>query len=170
METKYNNKGYTLVEMVIYIAIMSVVLLLIVNTVISLSRSYRDLYALRIVDSTAVDSMERMTREIRGATSVDTVNSTFNTNPGVLTLISTLGNTSTTTKFYISNGVLKVDVNGAYSGPLSDVDATIDSLTFVKLDSGVSTAVKIDMTVSGRSGFTVKTKNYHTTILLKIPN
>ncbi len=170
METKYKNKGYTMVEMVIYIAIMSIVLLLIVNTVLSLTKSYRDLYALRIVDSTAVDSMERMTREIRGATSVDTTNSVFNTDPGVLTLVSTLGSTSTTTKFYISNGALKMDINGSYFGPLSDVDATIDSLTFAKLDSGISTAVKIDMTVSGRSGLAVKTKNYHTTILLKIPN
>ncbi|KND48027.1 MAG: hypothetical protein AB201_00295 [Parcubacteria bacterium C7867-006] len=170
MQIKNKKSGYTLVEMVIYVAVMSIVFLLIVNTVLSFTKSYKGIYVLRIVDGSAVDAMERMTREIRGATSVDTVNSTFGSNPGVLTLVSVSSSNSTTTKFYLDNGVLKVDINGVYSGPLSGVGVSVDSLIFTKLDSGISTAIKIDMIVRGTAGQTTRTKNYHTTILLKIFN
>ncbi len=168
MQIRNKKTGYTLVEMVIYVAIMSIVFLLIVNTVLSFTRSYRDIYALRIVDGSAVDAMERMTREIRGSTSVDTVNSVLGSSPGALTVLASYeGVVSTTTKFYLDNGVLKVDVNGVYSGPLSGVGVTVNSLVFTKLDSGVTDAVKIDMTVSGTSGTATKVKKYHTTVLLK---
>src|SRR5438128_2713217 len=116
---KTKKAGYTLVEMVIYVALMSVISFLIINTVLSFTKSYREVVALRIVDSGAIDSMERMTRDIRGGAIIDTRNSTLGTNPGILTLTTTTGGVSTTTKFYIQNGSLKIDVNGTYIGPLT---------------------------------------------------
>ncbi len=167
MQIKINKKGYTLVEMVIYVSVMSIVTLLIVNTVLTFSKSYKEINALRIVDGSAIDSMERISREVRGSVSVDTVNSTLGSNPGVLTLIQSSGSQSTTTKFYVESGTLKVDVNGVYSGPLTGTGIVVDSLVFSKIDSNVTSAIKIDMTITGTYALTSKTKIYHTTVLLK---
>lgn len=167
MKINRAQSGYSLVEMIIYISILFMILIVVVNTVISYTRSYRTLGALRTVENSAMNAMERMTRDIRGATSIDTANSTLGSSPGVLTIVSTSGTVSTTTKFYVQGGVLKVDVNGTYFGPLTLSNASTTSLTFTRLTSTVSSAVKIDMTIDGTSGPVTKTKTYHSTIILK---
>ncbi|MFA5888668.1 MAG: prepilin-type N-terminal cleavage/methylation domain-containing protein [Candidatus Paceibacterota bacterium] len=164
-ETK--KSGYSLVEMIIYLAILSVVSLLMINTTLSFTRSYRNVVALRKVDHSAVDVMERLTRDIRSANQVDSINSVFGTNLGVLVIISTVDGVSTTEKFYFQNGVIRLDVNGSYFGPLSASDSVINSLVFTKLESGISTAIKIDMTVSGTAGTVTETRTYHSTVVLR---
>jgi len=155
------------VEMVIYVAILSIVTVVIANTLVSFSRSYRDLLALRLVDHSGIDAMERMTRDIRFATSINLVGSTLGTSPGVLTIVRTTNSISTTTKFYIQNSILKTDVNGSYFGPLSSSGATVTNLVFSKIDNAISKAIKIDMTVSATVGTATKTKSYHSTVILK---
>ncbi len=166
---KFRKKsGYSLVEMVIYIAILSFVSFVVISMLLSFTNSYRTVTALRITEQSGIDSMERMTRDIRGAADVDTVNSTFGTSPGVLTVQSNLnGVLSTTTKFYVQGGILKVDVNGAYYGPLTLSNTNVSSLIFRYLDNGTTTAVKIDLTITGTVGTTTKVKNYHTTVVVR---
>ena len=159
--------GYTLVEMIVYVAVISLISLVIVNTTLSFSRSYRHLQALRIVDDSGSGAMERMTRDIRAASTIDVANSTLGSSPGVLTVIATANSISTTTKFYLQNNIAKADVNGSYFGPLTLSTATTTSLVFTKLDSPISHAIKIDMTVVATVGGVTKTKNYHSTIILK---
>jgi competence protein ComGC len=161
------KSGYSLVEMVIYVAIISVISIVIVNMLLSFSQSYRNLTVLRLIEHSGTDSFERMVRDISAANSVDTGNSIFNSNPGVLTLVASYGGNSTTTKFYVQNGILKVDVNGSYFGPLTVSNTSISNLVFTLLDSGISNAIKIDMTLVATSGPVTKTKTYHSTILLK---
>ncbi len=161
------NKGYSLVEMIIYLAILSIVSVLILNTLLSFTESYRTLAVLRVVEHSGIDSMERMTRDIRSAYGVDLPNSTFGTSPGVLTLNSTISGASKTTKFYVQNGTLKVDVNGAYFGPLTSANTTVTNLVFDKISNTNSTAIRITLTVSGTVSGTTKVKTYHDTIILR---
>ncbi len=153
--------------MLVYVGILSLVSLIVINMLFSYTKTYQTLGALRVAENSGLDSMERMTRDIRGATSVDSSNSTLGTSPGVLTLTSTSGGVSTTTKFYVQSGILKVDINGTYSGPLTISNASTTSLTFRLLTNSVSNAVKIDMTVQAAVGSVVKAKNYHSTIILR---
>src|SRR3989344_843824 len=159
--------GYTLIEMIIYVSVLAIITIVIANTMISFSKSYHDLSALHIVDRSGVDAMERITRDIRAAISIDSANSTFGSSPGVLTLVTTSNSVSTTTKFYIQNNLLKVDINSLYHGQLTISNASVSSLVFNKIDSGTSKAVKVDMTVSATVGNVTKTKTYHSTIILK---
>ncbi len=162
------NSGYTLVEMIIYVALLAIISVLMVSTLISFTKSYRTLAALRITDDTAISAMERMTRDARAATAIDSVHSLFGTASGILTLIASSSvNTATTTKFYLQNGLVKMDVNGAYYGPLTASNASTTALTFTKLSTSISGAIKIDMTVSATVGTSTKIKTYHDTIILK---
>lgn len=167
MNFKNLKKGYSLIEMVIYVTLLSVIFMVAINLLLSFSTSYRTLTALRIAERSGIDSMERMTRDIRGATSVVTASSTLGTSPGVLTLVSTYNSVSTTTKYYVQNGVVKLDVNGVYFGPLTLSNASTTNLVFQYLQNGTSNAVKVDMTITGTSGAITKSKTYHTTIILK---
>src|SRR3989338_2018469 len=68
------KSGYSLVEMLIYVSILSVISFLMVSTVLSFIGSYRQLVALRIVEHSGIDAMEKMTRDIRAGTTIYTMN------------------------------------------------------------------------------------------------
>jgi prepilin-type N-terminal cleavage/methylation domain-containing protein len=157
------NKGFSLIEMLIYIVLLTVIFLLIINTMLSFTSSYREIGALRAADHAGIDAMERMTREIRDAASVDSANSSFNTSSGYLTLTKS----GTTTKFYVQNNYLQMDINGSYLGPLTGSSTAVTSLIFNLISTTTSSAVKIDLTVQGISGTVIKTKQFHSTIVLR---
>jgi len=162
------NSGFSLIEMVIYVAILAVISIVVINMLLSFTGTYKTIVAMRAAENSGIDSMERMTRDIRAASSVDTGNSTLGTSPGVLTLVSSSGaGTSTTTKFYVSSGVLKVNVNNEYIGPLTGSNASTTSLVFRLLDNGYSKAIKIDLSIDGQVGGITKSKTYHSTIILR---
>ncbi len=167
MTKNCNTKGYSLVEMVIYVTILSIVSVVLVNTLLSFTGSYKELQALRIVDRSGMDVFERLSRTIRSSTSIDTGSSVFGSNPGVLVLVETEGLVSTTTRFYLDNGIVKMDINGVYYGPLSLTSADINSLVFRKTDNPNTSAIKIEMSVSGTVGNVTKQKNFFLTTVTK---
>jgi len=159
------KNGYTLVEMIIYISLLSIISIAIMSTIISFMRSYKSVQVVRIVDNSGIAVMERITREIRGASNIDTLNSDFVSNPGYLTLIT--GSSGNTTKFYVQDGVVKVDVNGTYIGPITQSNTSVTGLKFTLLDNGISKAIKTDLTIQGTVGQVTETKIFHSTIILR---
>ena len=164
---KVLHKGFSLVEIIIYVSILALVMVVIVNTLLSFGSTYRDVRMQRSIDTSALTSLERMTRDIRSAKNILVNQSSFNTTPGVLSLYAVDGTVSTTTRFYLNNSVLQVDINGTYSGPLTLAQVSVTNLTFNRLVSTSSEAVKINMTLQYVYGSTTKTKNYQTTVVLK---
>ncbi len=156
------TRGFSLIEMVIYISILSLITFVVVEISVSFSRTYRDMRVVRAIDSSAVIAMERMVRDIRNARTVAIAQSSLGVNPGVLTLQSS----ATTTRFYVDQGLLKVDVNGVYSGPLSLVKTSVTNFVLHRLAS-TTQAIKVDLTLQSTSGSVTKSKTYHTTVVLK---
>ena len=167
MKRNTSQSGFSLIEMLVYISVLSMIFIVVVATIVSFTSSYRTLTAHRVIEHSALSSFERLTRDIRGATSIDMGNSTFASNPGRLTLITTHKAVSTTTKFYIENGILKLDVNGSYVGPLTTSKVTVTNMTYTLLSGSTTQAVRIQMTVQGSSGSVTQEKNYQSTIVLK---
>lgn len=164
---KKKNFGYSLIEMVIYVSLLSMISVLVVNTILSFTGSYKNLLVLRKIEHSGISSMERMTRDIRNSSVVEVSNSTLNQSPGVLTVSNTNSGTKVTTKFYVQDGVLKVDVDGAYDGPVTISDTNVSNLVFSLIDNGASQAVKIDLTVESNLGDISKSKTYHSTVVLR---
>jgi type II secretory pathway pseudopilin PulG len=161
------KRGYTLIEMVLYVSILALFFVVIVNSLISFTRPYREVLALRLLDRSGLESLERITRDIKTASSVDVINSVLGVSPGTLVLTATYSGVSTTTKFYLDGGVLKVDVNGIYEGPLTSASTTVSSLIFYRMTNTISSAIKVDMTLQTSISSTTKTKIFHTTAVLK---
>jgi type II secretory pathway pseudopilin PulG len=155
------QKGYSLIEMIVYVTLISVIFLLIVNTLLSFSSSYRQLEANRLLEHTAIDTLERLSRDIRNANTI-TVNGT-----GDITLTQSTGSISTTTRIYLQSGDVKLDINGTYFGPLCVRNSQVTNLTFTLATSSEANAVKIDMTVQASSGSVIRTKQFHSTVIAK---
>lgn len=162
------RKGFSIIETLVYISLLAAIFLLFVNFTTGLVRSYGIVKAIRDLDNGALVSMERITREIRGSTTVDMGQTILDTSPGKLVLnqIDSLGAT-TQTVFLVVNGNLNITISGVDKGSLLPDGVTVTNLKFTKIDSTHSNAIKIDITLRSTRGKITKDENYHSTIIMR---
>lgn len=158
------KKGYSLVEVIAYIAMFTVLLSAVTYGTMVLVKSYRDTKSVRKVENSALASMDRMVREIRNATSVDTGASSFGNSSGILTINN---GPSTTTRFYLSNQRIYVDENGAVLGPITLSSVRVTSLIFRHIATTTSEAIKIEMTMAGHTSSPSVSENFYNTAVLR---
>ena len=153
--------------MLFYIAILVLLLAVIMNMVVSVVRSGRVINALRNVENSAIVSLERITRELRQAESVNVSLSTLDSNPGKLVLegIDETGSPRTV-EFYLSLGRLFLKENGVDVGTLSQSDTQVSSLIFQRFAGPNAEGIRIEMTLeSGTSTYYRSEKFYSSAIL-----
>lgn len=164
MSRSSSTKGYTLIEMLVYIAIVSVALLALIQSMLRISTSYENVKAVRVIEQAAIATMDRMQLETRSAASINVASSTFNTNPGVLAL----NTTNSRVRFYVSNNRLYLEEGGVVTGPLTETNVTVSSFVVRQITATSSSAVKIEMTLQASGyGTTTVSKNFYTTTILR---
>lgn len=169
MKGSRKKTGFTLVEMIIYVAFFAILSVLTINATIMVMRSFYTLRITQSISQSATTAMERMSREIRNAYNIDTTNSTLGTSPGRLTLLTKddIG-TLITAEFYVTAGnQINMKLAGADQGSLMAKTVTVTNLVFTQITTANSKAVKVDMTLTdNRSGIS-KTVKYYDTIVLR---
>lgn len=156
------NKGYSLIEVVVYIAVFSLISVVVVNSFIVSFSTSKTAFAKRNLLEAGNSAMETMTREIRGSESVVDANSTLGANPGILEINNSI--TSRTVKFQINSGSLDIYENTVLQGSISGSKVSISSLIFRKIITTSGEAVKIEMTLLDSLGRTV---NFYNTVILR---
>ena len=145
-----NKKGSSLLEIIVYLALFTVLSTVIVNSLLISMRLYKDARTNREFTEQGVLVMERLSRTIRSADTINASSSTFDVSPGVLVL----SNGTSTTVFDTDNSALRLTENGAVSGNLTGGRISVSSLIFYYYHA-TSTSIKTDITltdsVSGRS-------------------
>lgn len=162
------SRGVSLVEILIYIAIMTMFLILIVNAVQSFARVYRSMHSAQNVELSAETALERLTRETRDATGVDSGQSTLGSSPGILFLNTTDdAGVATTVKFFLADQSLHVSVNGIDQGPLTASTVRVTNLVFRLITTTKSKAVKMELTLESGSGSDYRSKLFYSTVVLR---
>lgn len=160
MKIPSQKKGFTLVEIVLYAALVVILLGAIVNAGLLLSKSYRSIKSLKNTQTSALSTMDLLTRNIREAQSVDGSGTVYGSANGSLLLRNSDTNgVSHTVKFYLSGGKVLMDKDGSLFGPLTDSRVTVTSLLFRQIDTSNSLGVKIEMTIDG--------KKFYNTMMLR---
>lgn len=157
------KRGFSLVEMLIYVAILSAIMIIVVNITLALAQSFSTLKVTKTINGSAIVSIERMTRNVRSATSIDLVQSTFDAHPGRLTFISA----GIITEFYLDGDTLKVREDGVDKGQLTSNNALVKNLVFRRLFVGPIEGVRIEMTIESSQGKVVKTENFYDFVVLR---
>lgn len=157
------KRGFSLVETILYLTFLIIIISIVVSFVVSLAKTYQNIQAVKNVESSAIFSLERITRDVRNAHSVNTAGDTL-----VLNTSDISGNAQSV-KFYVSpiTHALSVDTDGVYVGPLTLSGVTVDSAHFTLLTSGKSQAVKVDLGLTSVVGGASTTKNFYTTVVLR---
>lgn len=162
------EEGYSLLEIIIYIAILVAMVYVIISLVVSIVQAKDRLNSARALATSAATALDRMTREIRGAKDVNTGASTLGTSPGVLNLDSTAsGGAPETVEFRVVAGVLRIKINGVDQGPLTASSTTVTGLTFRRNASSTAEAIKIEMTLQSGTTTSIKTKNFYGSALIR---
>jgi type II secretory pathway pseudopilin PulG len=142
------TRGFSLLEMVVYIAILIFMLGIITEVVLSVTRSERVIQAVRRIENSAVIAVERIGREVRAAESVNVEASTLGVHPGRLVLTYA----TSTTEFYLTNGRLMLRENGVDQDFLTEEQAQVTDLKFHRFYATSTEGIRVEMTIeSGTS-------------------
>ena len=162
------RRGFSLVEAIIYIGLLVFILVAVISMLLIMGRSYGYLKSSRHIQTSAVTVLDRIIREVRNSESVDVGQSTLGTSPGVLTLNTTsVWGTPQTIQFYVSGGLVRVKQDGVDVGPLTLPDVKLNSLIFKQITTGISEAVKIEMTLETGVGSSTRLANFYGTAILR---
>lgn len=164
------KKGFTLIETIIYTAIIAAIFILVVNSLSIVIKAFNQGRVIIKINNSAEVAMERMAREIRFAYDIDG-SSNLGSHPGYLVLntySTSSPETPTTIEFYIDSGKLMVKEGVLPADQLTSSDLIATNLVFRQITaSSTSKAIKIEMAIQGSSGNYQKTGNFYNTAILR---
>lgn len=145
-ERKFYSKGFSLLEIVIYVSLFSVIAAVSMSALFQTIKAFSDLRVSRNINDSSVSVMERLTRDIKSATTVDLANSTFGASPGRLTLSTVnASGTATTVEYYVATSSLRIKENGVDMGSLVSAKTQVSALVFYYINTGSSIGIKTEL-------------------------
>jgi len=159
------TKGFTLVEMVVYIGILALILAGVVNMVLAVGSTFGELHTARQLNRSARVALEVFVREVRDADSVNSGASVFDTNPSQVALIRPISGESP--RIYVEGGTLKLDRGGTYVGDLTLPGVSVDSFVISSVPTSNPNALRLQMTLSSSAGKATKTETFYATAVTR---
>jgi len=178
LEILKNKKGYTLVEMLIYVALLGVITVVIVGVFFVISRTNSKIVSLIEINSNAYSAMERMAYEVSNANNIYLPTSNFtnyNYNAAkakqfsLVTSQAAPANESTAyVDFYLENNTIFMKQDGIDPIALTSVNIKVESVNFYYYKNDTRESVKIDFTAKSSNVLNPDSKiNLITTIALR---
>lgn len=151
MRISHKKKGFTLIELILYIAIASMIMVGITTFSINIIFTSEKSEIRQEVQQNAIFAMQKMMQEIRESNDLNIGTSTFGSSPGVLSLSRNNG-AEDPTVLNVSNGSLQIS-RGA-TGPFDLISNNIEvtNLIFTNLSfGGRTTIIKIELTLNHKN-------------------
>jgi len=147
MRNLNKNDGYTMVELLIVIFISTLLMISLSQATNSLYTTYRNIDSLRQIESGAISTLDRLTREIKNSTSIDLSNSVLDSDYGKLSLNVASSTGSYNTRIYATSSRLYISRNGVELGPLSpdDVKVTLTNYSLISSNNNTATGIRIEL-------------------------
>ncbi len=163
------QKGYSIIEMIVYLAIFATMSVIVINSFIVILKSFNTSRINRNLLKSGSIAMERIGREVIKTKAINVSGSTFGTNPGVLQLdsLNVTGYSDSVIRFVVSSGALNIYENGVLIGNLLGQNVTVSNLVFRRMTNTNSEAVKIEMTLQTTSGNTTRSEKFYGTFALR---
>src|SRR3989338_990003 len=164
------RKGFTLIELVVYIGILALIGVAAVRLILSVSFNAAEIKAERALTASAEAAIEILTREIRQAYDVDSGASVFGANPSTLVLktyVSPESPATTTRTFYLSSSRLaRRDAGG---GPefITSGEVKITELTFWRLSATTSSLITVKISLEAGEGRFNESQNFYDSAVLR---
>lgn len=161
--TLTSGRGFTLIEMLVYMAVLVVVVGALVTTFLSFNTVFFRNTAERALTEEARIALEYILGSIRQADMVNVAESVLESSPGTLVL-STNGIETT---FEVSSSTLTVSEDGNEVGPLTSDAVGVDALTFIRYEDTATELVRIALTLSVDTPVYTTTKTFYASAVVR---
>lgn len=164
------TSGYSLIEVVIYTAILASLTIFVANTVLLSFSSLKNARINRKINLSAETALERLIRESRLARSVDNTLSVLGSNPSTLVLesvASAVDATPSSKSFFISGGRLAFQKNGGEIKFLTAPNIYVSSFLVSKTESLHSEAVKINLILESSESASPVSRSFYISAVLR---
>ena len=155
MIKNFKNKkqyGYALLELLFYIALFTVLVLVVINAMITMARAFKEIAVqTELIQSETI--MERISREIRASSSITSISATD------LKL--------NTTEFKLSGTDLQFLENNVLTGNLNTPNISITALIFTQITTTKSKAIKIFLTLKANDDMSGRLVDFYDTVVLR---
>ncbi len=159
------NKGYSIVEIIIYASLMALLVGVIAYVINMLFIANAVVKATRRVENSSIAFSDKITREIRAASDATLVTS-YPYDNDELTLTIPSGGGTRTARFYREGDRIMVDDNGVQTGPITMSNMQVTSLHFKIMSTTTSMAIKYEVIMEGPTSTpTVSEKFYGTAVM-----
>lgn len=158
---KKNNKGFSLVEMIVYLAIMTIITTTLVQSFVVVLKSNRNSFVDSIIRNSAYSIMENIIREARASSDVNTCSSN---------LLSFTQKNNNIVSFSISDGVVSFSegiTTQINKGPLNNSDIKVSNFSCNIINTLKSKAVKFKIDLSATIDGQQKTESFYSTVILR---
>jgi len=146
------ERGFTLIETIFYISIITVVTGVLLITVLNNLTSYNKSESRQNMFANANDALETIIRDTKYAKSIYTPTSIFDNDAGQLSLETAIGaptgEITTFVDFYLDNGVVYQKKEGEVALALTSERVVITKLRFSDMTSGTRHSITAE--ISGR--------------------
>lgn len=156
-----NKKGFSLLEMIFYIAIFLMLSMIIIEASVILTKSFRTV-KINIELAEGANIMERISREIREASGIVSISSTdlkVQKEVGPLTWVSD--------QFTLSGSNILFYENDVLVGNLNPTTLSVSELTFTQINTANSVAVKVEFTITSTRYGGAPSVTFYNTIVLR---
>jgi len=148
---KLSQKSFTLIEILVYIGVLSIIILVLVSFVLWFLHSNTKAKVMREVLDNARRAMEIMTYEIKGAESIYTPTSIFDSHPGQLSLETSKylpeGEETTYIDFYLCDTQLCLKKESQDAVVLTLDNVEVSNIVFTLIVSGEVSSIQIDLKI-----------------------
>ena len=151
------TRGYTIIEMLIYGLVMTILMSALIVSVFSLRTLYERTFVLRAMTTTGQNVIDRVVREIRAADIVNIGGSAFGVEYGTLSLLST----ATTTIFTSSTSSININVNGISGGEFIPSGMTVNAFHLYRYVNTDTEMVRVELILSTANTFASTTKTFY---------
>ncbi len=165
------KNGYTIAETIVYIALFIMLSFAVMNSLVNIIKLSVEIRSNRDFIDSGYSGMERITREIRNAISVDTANSVFSTaqSPCVVQCVLQLNTknaagASKIVKFSVVNNKLELYEDGTLTGDLTGGNTSVTNLTFWQVGTK---AVRVVLTIQDIRNTLHPSQSFYDTIVLR---
>jgi prepilin-type N-terminal cleavage/methylation domain-containing protein len=157
------RRGFTLIEILVYMAVLCIAVVAMITTFLSYRTVLLRNEVERAVSHNAQVVLERLTRDIHEATSVDTSIS------GQITL-ETAGS-ATTSVYTLSGDTITLMVNGKNLGNLTEDDVSVTAFTHTAYQNVTgeipTTLVRVALSLESVNAVATTIKTYYTSAVLR---
>lgn len=158
---KNKNEGYALIELLFYISIFAILVLVVINSMIVMTKSFRETTIHAQFISTG-SIIERISREIRQANGINSISASN------LTLNSTdEGGVPKTIQITLSGSNINFLENGVSTGNLNSSNIAVSSLVFTEITTATGKAVKVFLTINSTQDPLSRNIDFYNTVVLR---